>query len=392
MVGGGLFAVTGIALGMTGPAVIIAFLLAGSLALANALSCGQLAAQFPGSGGVYLYAREVFNGQTGFAAGWLFLISKLSVGGAVAWAFARQMEPFLPGLDARIVATCGLVVATVLNLRHVTKTGALNLAIVGVTLATLLYFVVSMGLQFDLARWAPFWPADSSQIFAAAAILFFAFTGYARLLTLGEDVENPEKTLPRAVIGGIAVVIVLYLLVVAALVGGADAATIAGSESALHLAAQTGGLPGTATVLAIGGITATFGVLLTSLWGTSQMVMSMAREAEVPSGLAARNAVNVPARGVLLVAGFVAAGIWVGTLPLLVKSAALAILFYYAIANLAALRFRPDRRFIPQWVSVLGLAGCLALTLTLSHEVWIGVGAMFLIGLVIRQLSLRQGR
>src|SRR5690606_14880073 len=273
IVGAGIFVVTGVAAGVAGPAFLLGLLLAGAAAAANALSSAQLAATYPRSGGTYEYGYQVLSPALGFAAGWLFLVSKITAAGTVALGLAGYLEALLPGLPPRAAATGGVLVFTALNYYGVRRssranraivagpvgaapaagtvalglagyleallpglppraaaTGGVlvftalnyygvrrssraNLAIVAVSVGALLLFVIAGIPSFRMDNLRPFAPAGWGGVLRAAALLFFAYTGYARIATLGEEVREPRRTIPRAIEITIGSVLLLYLAV-----------------------------------------------------------------------------------------------------------------------------------------------------------------------------------
>ena len=213
VMGAGIFVVTGVAAGVAGPAFLLGLVIAGFAASCNGLSSAQLAAKFPQSGGTYEYGNQVLNSNWGFAAGWMFLLSKLSAGGVVCVGFGSYIAQLLPGTNPKVAGACAVVLLTGANYFGVKKAGKLNLMIIAITLSSLLYFIASGVHSFEWAMFTPFAPQGWSGIMEAAALLFFAFTGYARIATLGEEVKSPEKTIPWAIIITLATSVILYLTI-----------------------------------------------------------------------------------------------------------------------------------------------------------------------------------
>ncbi|HUF35242.1 MAG TPA: amino acid permease [Gemmatimonadales bacterium] len=194
IVGAGIFVVTGVAAGIAGPAFLLGLLVAGIAATANALSSAQLAAEYPQSGGTYEYGYQVLNPWAGFAAGWMFLASKISAAGTVALGLAGYLAGLVPGLPPRAVAVTAILFFTLLNYFGVRRSSRANLTIVAVSLGSLLLFVALGASAFRSENLVPFAPQGWRGVLEAAAILFFAYTGYARIATLGEEVHEPRKS------------------------------------------------------------------------------------------------------------------------------------------------------------------------------------------------------
>jgi basic amino acid/polyamine antiporter, APA family len=370
IVGAGVFVVTGIAAGIAGPAILLGLLIAGSAAGANALSSAQLAAEYPRSGGTYEYGYEVLGPWWGFIAGWMFLASKISAAGTVALGLGGYLDALVPGLEPRLVAVAAIAVFTALNYRGIRRSSRANLVIVTVSVGTLVLFVASGATAVRLENLAPFAPGGWRGVLEASALLFFAYTGYARIATLGEEVSDPRRTIPRAIMITIAGAVVLYLAVAAVAVGVAGAPGMAASAAPLYAAAA--GLPnaGIATAVAIGGVTAMLGVILSQLLGLSRMVFAMARRDDLPSYLhQVHPRFGVPGRAVLLVGGIAMVVAATGTLRGVASAASFTILVYYGIANLAALRMPESAKLYPDLVPRFGLVACAVLALSLAQEV-----------------------
>jgi APA family basic amino acid/polyamine antiporter len=385
IVGAGIFVVTGLAAGIAGPALLLTLPLAAVAAAANALSSAQLAAEYPQAGGTYEYGYRVLHPWAGFAAGWMFLASKTAAAGTVGLGIAAYLERIAPGLPGRAVALAAIAVFTAVNARGVRKSSAVNLAIVAVSTLALLAFAAAGLARFDAANLRPFAPAGGGGVLRAAALLFFAYTGYARVATLGEEVREPRRTIPRAILVTVAGVSALYLLVGVAAVGGAGAAVLARSGAPLAEAAGAMRVRGLETAVAAGAVVAMLGVLLSQLLGLSRMVFAMARRGDLPAPLSRVDAGSgAPVRAVLLVGAGAALAAAFGTLQAIVPAASFAILLYYAIANLAALRMPRAARLYPAVVPATGLAACLGLAASLAPRT-IAVGlAVLAAGFVAR--------
>ena len=393
IIGAGIFVVTGVAAGVAGPAFIISLLIAGVAATCNALSSAELAATYPQSGGTYEYGYRLLHPTLGFSAGWMFLASKLAAGGTVALGFGSYFSQLFPAVPARYAAVGAAVLLTGANLFGIRKAGRLNTAIVSITLLTLLYFVVAGLPSFDADNLQPFAPYGFSGIAEAAALLFFAYTGYARIATLGEEVSEPEKTIPRAVVITITVSVLLYIAVVLVAVGAVGAGVLAESSSPLQSAAQVFTFPGVFWIVGLGAATAMLGVLLSQIVGISRMMFAMARRRDLPRILEHVSVAHgVPDYGILLSGAVVVLLSIFGTLQFIVSAAAFTILLYYGIANIAALRLAAGNKLYPRWIAVTGLISCLALAVSLPlSTISTGLG-LLLGGFALRFLFQRLNR
>ncbi len=366
VMGAGLFVVTGVAAGVAGPSFLLGLMMAGVAATFNALSSAQLAVCFPESGGTYEYGYRCVAPVAGFAAGWMFLASKLAAAGTVALGFGHYAAALLSWGRPSVLAAAAVAVLTVANLFGIRRVGALNLGIVALTLIALAVFVIGGAGSVRMANLRPFAPHGWRGVMESGALLFFAYTGYARLATLGEEVRDPARTIPRAIILTLVLSFVVYLAVGFIAVGTVGAPAMADSRSPLDRAAVAFPVPWISGVVAVGATAAMLGVLLSQILGISRMMFAMARRGDLPAALARVDAARgVPARSIGLT-GAIALGLTLaGTLESIVAAAAFTILVYYGITNLAALRLRADDRRYHQWIAWAGLAACAVLALSL---------------------------
>jgi basic amino acid/polyamine antiporter, APA family len=387
IIGAGIFVVTGVAAGVAGPAFLIGLFFAGIVATFNALNSAQLAATYPQSGGTYEYGHQVLRPWLGFAAGWMFLASKLAAGGTVALGFAGYFNALVPGIPLRLVALAAVVVLTIVNYFGIQKTGMLNVVIVSISVLSLVTVVIAGIPTFTPENLRPFSPTGLRGILQSAALLFFAYTGYARLATLGEEVSDPAKTIPRAIILALGTAIVLYIAVAVVAVGNIGADGLAATHAPIEQATHVFRWPQVGRVVVVGSTTAMLGVLLSQILGISRMIFAMARRRDLPAVFAHVHAVYAtPDRGIFLTAGVMVLVVLFGTLELVLATAAFTILLYYSIANLAAMNMKPENRIYPRWIAVLGLISCLTLAATLDLNVIMSGVGLLIIGFLLRWL------
>lgn len=390
IVGAGIFVVSGIAAGVAGPAFLVGLAIAGAVATCNALTSAELAAVFPQSGGTYEYGYRLLHPLAGFAAGWVFLASKLAAASVVALGFGSYVAQLFPALDENVTAIVSVIILTCINLAGVKKAGRLNTIIVAITLGALIVFVVTGASSFDPVNLRPFAPFGWRGILESAAILFFAYTGYARVATLGEEVIDPSRTIPRAIVITIVSALVLYAAVAVVAVGAVGSDEMAGSTSPLRSAAQSFDNPYTSSIVAIGAATAMLGVLASQILAISRMMFSMARRNDLPQ-MFARVGVRygVPHIAIFASGAIILVAVRFGTLAWVVSSAAFSILLYYAIANVAALRLDRKRKRFPAVIAMTGLVTCIVLAFALPWRT-IAWGAVVLMsGFMVRWLSHR---
>ncbi|MBW8359272.1 MAG: amino acid permease [Weeksellaceae bacterium] len=392
IIGAGIFVVTGVAAGVSGPSFLVGLLVAGLVASFNGLSSAQLAAVYPRSGGTYEYGYQLLNPVFGFSAGWMFLVSKLSAAGVVAIGFGNYFYQIFPVGSPTVIAVVAVILLTVANMFGIRKAGKLNLFIVSITLISLSYFIFSGFPEVQAANFTPFAPFGFSGIAESEAILFFAFTGYARIATLAEEVRNPEKTIPKAIIITIISAIVLYSLVSFVAVGLIGTLEMSGSKSPLQLAAQSLNSPFVSRIIIIGAAAAMLGVLLSQILGISRMMFAMGRRRDLPSFFERIHPkYKVPHVGIGFTGAIILVLATAGNFEFIVRTASFTILLYYGITNIAALQQPKNQQRYGKFVAVLGLAGCLAMAVSLPFKVMaVGIVILFtgfLLRSIIKKIS-----
>ncbi len=385
MLGAGVFVVfapAAAAAGGTG--VLLALTLAGFVALCNATSSARLAARYPESGGTYVYGRERLGPFAGFLAGWGFVVGKTASCAAMALTVGAYLWPG----RARLVAVVAIAAVTAVNLRGVGKTALATKVLVGVVLGVLSLVAVVGLTGFAAERIGDvgsvgggvFSDAGGAGVLTAAGLLFFAFAGYARIATLGEEVRDPGRTIPRSVPLALGVVLAIYLALAVITLGVLGPDRLAASAAPLADVVTSVGLPGLAWVVRVGAAVAVIGVLLSLLAGVGRTLLAMGRRRDLPGGLAAVHRVHhVPYRAELAVAVVVAAVVLVGDVRGAIGFSSFTVLVYYAITNAAALTLGrdPGRRLPVRLLAVLGLVGCVTLAVSLPPaSVGAGLGVL----------------
>lgn len=343
IVGTGAFVSIGIAAGIAGGGGLLATLvLAAAVAACNGLSSAQLAANHPVSGGTYEYGYRYLRPWLGFTAGWMFLCAKSASAATAALGFAGYLLNFV-GQDMAwlpLVAVAVVAVLTAIAAAGLRLSSAINAGIVAVTLAALAAFVVAGAPSMSLRNLRL--DAAPSDVLHAAALMFVAYTGYGRVATLGEEVREPRRTIPRAILATLVASLVIYLAVAAVAVGaaGPEKLSAAAAEQAAPLEVVARGFRWPAhRLVAVGGMTAMLGVSLNLLLGLSRVLLALGRRGDMPHVL---SNVRVAVVAIGVVIGCLAA---VGSVRLAWSFSAFTVLVYYAIINLAALRLGAERLY-----------------------------------------------
>ncbi|WP_350352787.1 APC family permease [Microbacterium sp. A8/3-1] len=385
MIGAGVFAVWAPAMGVAGSGILIALAIAAVVAFCNATSSAQLAAVHPVAGGTYAYARAEIGPWWGFIAGWSFVIGKIASCAAMAMTFAAYAAPEGWQIPVAVVAVAAL--ATV-NCFGVTRTALLTRILVA---CSLLGLAVTVAVGFGSASAAsppPLPDASAYGVLQGAGLLFFAFAGYARIATMGEEVVDPARTIPRAIVLALGGAVVVYALVGLAviLVLGADAASSTAPLADLLVAA---GWPALAPLIRVAAAAASLGALLALLTGIGRTTLAMARESDVPRFLAKVDERHqVPQRAEIVIAAIVIVIVLVADLRDAIGFSSFGVLLYYLIANAAAFRQTGAARRYPRVLQVVGALGCLVLVNSLPVIASLVGTAVVVLGVGYRMLRL----
>jgi APA family basic amino acid/polyamine antiporter len=364
MIGAGIFAALAPAARAAGSDLLVGLLAAAAVAYCNATSSAALAALYPESGGTYVYGRRRLGAFWGFVAGWGFVIGKLASCAAMALTFAYYASPAL----ARPLAVAAIVLLTIVNYFGIAKTALATRAIVALVLTclALVVYATAFGGAAELARARPTFDAGAHGVLEAAGFLFFAFAGYARIATLGEEVRDPARTIPRAIPLALGITLVVYATVAvsALLAVGADA--LSKAPAPLVAAVEAGKWSSFGPLVRIGATIASLGVLLSLLAGVSRTAFAMAGNGDLPRFLASVHPRHrIPDRAELVTGAIAVAIVLVADVRDAIGFSSFAVLVYYAIANACALTLRPPERRWPRMFALGGLAGCLLLAASL---------------------------
>jgi APA family basic amino acid/polyamine antiporter len=370
MIGAGVFAAFGPAARAAGAGLLAGLVIAAVIAYCNAVASAQLAAVYPTSGGTYVYGRERLGHWWGFAAGWAFVVGKTASCAAMALTFAAYAVPG-PWWAQRGVAVAGVVGLAALNYRGVTRTALLTRVLVATSLTALAIVVAGIVAGGHGRATNLVWHGDGGVygILQAAGLLFFAFAGYARIATMGEEVRDPRRTIPRAIPRALLIAVLVYLVVGVAALLAAGPGRLAASTAPLTTAVQAAGAGALAPVVRIGAALAALGALLALIAGIARTGLAMARQRDLPGWLAAVHPRHrVPHHAEIALAVVVSVLVATADLRGVIGFSSFGVLVYYAVANVAAFTQPPADRRWPRWLNVLGAAGCLVLVATLPWQ------------------------
>ena len=387
MLGAGVFVAWAPAARAAGDWLLVGLAIAGVVAFCNATSSAQLAAIYPESGGTYVYGRRQLSPFWGHVAGWGFVVGKTASCSAMALTLGAYLWPE----QQRLTAALAVLVITGVNIGGLQRT-------VAVTKVLLVVSLVAIGCVLWVGVTGPSTAGavttsgpDESLLGAlqAAGFLFFAFAGYARIATLGEEVRDPERTIPRAIPLALFGVLALYGLVAVVAIdfGGVDRLGV--SDSPLRDLVGSVDSP-LEPLVQLGAGIASLGVLLNLIPGVSRTTLAMARNREVPGWFAHIDEKrSLPLRAELTVAAVVVALVLTIDITSSIAVSGVAVLTYYAVTNAAAITLRRDQRRWPRVVAVVGLVGCVVLVAALPHSALLGGGLVLVTGVAARQIAVR---
>ncbi|MFG3292938.1 APC family permease [Streptomyces sp. NPDC048179] len=364
MIGAGIFAALAPAAHAAGSGLLIGLAVAAVVAFCNATSSARLAARYPASGGTYVYGRERLGDFWGYLAGWSFVVGKTASCAAMALTVGSYVWPG----QAHAVAVAAVVALTVVNYAGVQKSALLTRVIVAVVLAVLAAVVVACltSATADASRLDVGADATAGGVLQAAGLLFFAFAGYARIATLGEEVRDPARTIPRAIPLALGITLVVYAVVAVAVLTVLGPDGLAQAAAPLSDAVRAAGVGWLAPVVRGAAAVAALGSLLALILGVSRTTLAMARDRHLPHALAAVHPrFKVPHRAELLVGAVVAVLAATADVRGAIGFSSFGVLAYYAVANASAWTLTADEGRPNRLIPVLGLAGCLVLAFAL---------------------------
>ncbi|MGZ7209910.1 MAG: APC family permease [Methanobacterium sp.] len=406
IIGTGIFVLLGVAAGLAGPSVIFSFIVAGLTALLTGLSSAELSSFITEEGGSYIYTTKAFGKFPGFVIGWIKSFDYIVGSSAVSIGFASYFTYVLhlPPLQSTIitVATVWPIILMFLNLKGIKEAAGANNWLVFLKVSALVLFVI-VGAYYlfynpGLSNYHPFFPNGISGMLSGAAIIFFAFIGFNTVTMVAEEVKDPKKNIPKAVLLSFAVCTLLYIGVSIVAVGlvnwqilGKSAAPV---ELALTVATNNFWI---LEFVAISALFATTSVILSSIIGGSRALFSMARQEVIP-GIFSRISKNgIPIFTVIISGISISLIILVssGNLDQLASIFNFGTLLTFIFINLSLLQLRriqPDieRGFkVPFYPStpVIGIISCVGLGFYLNPNAVIYGGSWIAIGVVIYSLN-----
>lgn len=390
MIGAGIFASFAPAAAAAGAGLLVGLVIAGFVAFCNATSSAQLAAQYPTSGGTYVYGREQLGQWPGFFAGWSFVVGKTASSAAMAITFATYA---VPGPWVKPVAILAVILLTIVNTLGITRTALLTRVLVAISLVALTVAVI-IGFTHTAPSAALSGPETTVYgVLQSAGFLFFAFAGYARVATMGEEVIDPARTIPRAITTALTITLIVYVLVAVSALHALGPAGLASASAPLGVVANTTGSAWPGIVIRIGAAAAALGALLAMIAGIGRTSLAMARNRDIPHWFAAVHPrFSVPYRAELALGLIVCLLIAVTDLRGAIGFSSFGVLLYYFVANASAWTQTRENRRYPRFLAIAGAIGCLILVATLPLSSIIAGIIVLAIGLGYRLIRRRVQR
>lgn len=402
ILGTGVFVSLALVTDVAGIWAPLAVALAGLLAACNGLSSAQLAAAHPISGGTYEYGHHYVHPVAGYTAGWMFLVAKSASAATAALGLATYLratlEIYHPLATPSNIALVAVALVTALAAGGMRRSSTVNTVIVAITFTALCLFVLSGTQALSAPEMTSHFvkqaftnsPLEPSTLMHATALAFVAYAGYGRIATMGEEITEPRKNIPRAIIATLLVSMVTYISVVTVSVAlvGPVLFSSAGTRGhpPLEQVARYMSQPELGQFIAIGAVTAMTGVLLNLLLGLSRVLLAMARRKEMPQALSVLTpSGESPKRAVWAIGVFIALLVSTGDITVTWSLSAFCVLIYYGTTNLAALKMPAQDQLYPRWISMVGLVGCLSLALFIDGQT-IAMGcAAIALALILRK-------
>ncbi|MGC8850621.1 MAG: APC family permease [Candidatus Micrarchaeia archaeon] len=366
IIGAGVFVLIGLATGMSGPAIVLAVALAGFVSFVTALSYAEISSAIPAEGGEYEYAYRLVSPAAGNAVGLGWLAADITSSAVVSIGFASYFTAVFPQVPTKIAACGAVALVTTLNLLGVKLSARANNVISTVKIAVLAFFIVFALAHFNPSNFSPLAPKGVAGITSAAALFFFAFSGFGKITRLSEEVRDAERTLPKSIIAALALCTLLYIMTAVALVGAVGWASASSTNSPLASALAQLGAPGPALVVTAGALAATFSVLLTNNAGISRIIFAFGRRHKKAASLSELHSwFKTPWKAVLLAGAATTAIVSFVEMQGIATIASFLFLVYYAAINSIAIAARGRENWKPRFRTpffplfpVLGIISC----------------------------------
>lgn len=391
MISSGLFVLPGLAHAQAGPAVVLSYLLAALLAMTGMFSIAELATAMPKAGGDYFFVNRTMGPAAGTVSGLLTWLS-ISLKSAFALAGMSAFITLFADVDMRLTGAALTLLFTLINCRGAREAGRLQVVLV-LFLFLLMIFYVGAGFRgVNIDHFKPFAPYGPACIFSTAGMVFIAFGGILKTASVAEEVQDPGRIIPRALIMSLFVVSVFYVLMVFVTSGLLPAEKLDGNLMPISEGARVFGGRPAFIAMSVAAILAFVSTANAGILAASRYLLAMSRDHLLPSHLARTSGRQNMPRAAIAITGAVVAGALCMELGLLVKAASAVLITTYILANLSLIVLRESRvqNYRPAfrsplypWMQIIGVAGCFLLLFEMGMKVLqIEVG-LIVIGLFV---------
>ena len=408
IIGSGIFVITGVAAAEhAGPGLILSFVLAGLACACAALCYAELASSMPASGSSYTFAYVGLGEIFGWFIGWCLTLEYVVAMSAISvgWsAYATNIlallgldlpaeltaDPFSGGL-VNLPAIIIISVMALLQLKGTKESATLNNILVFVKLAIIVVFIVLVARHIDPSNYTPFLPFGWSGVFSGAAIVFFAYLGFDAIANSAEEVRDPQKNMPKGIMGSLLIATVLYIIVTLMLTGVVKYSSYAGVAAPVAYALNEVGIRWGSALVSVGAIAGLTTGVLVLLGSESRLIYSMSRDGLLPKTFSKVSANGVPNKAVVFVwaLGCILAGLLpIGTIAELCNIGTLWAFFIVSVTVIVLRKKHPEmeRGFKAPAVPFIPLAAmilCAFLAVQLASVTWIAFFVWTAVGLAI---------
>jgi APA family basic amino acid/polyamine antiporter len=394
IIGAGIFVIIGIAAGKAGPAIIISIFISAIIAIFTGLSFSEIAQHISKEGGVYEYAKESFAPSAGFIGGTMWTFSNMIAISAVSLSMGSYINSlFHLHINLIIYGIPVIILFAVLNMLGIKNSAKTLSILVGVNLVILIIFIVSGLFYFKASDFSNFAPRGFTGIMEGSALIFFAFTGFSRITTVGDEVKNPEKNIPKAIIISIIISSALYAVVAVVAIGLIPSSSLASASAPLSAAIKVLHNPYLIVIIAIGGITATAGVVLTGILGTSRVLYAMGRDREIPERFGKIDKFGTPIYSILLSMAISLLFVYFVGFSTIIEASNVSVLIAYAIIDLSAIILwkkvkndNPIHLREQKYFFVIPLMGIITIFITISylglHAIEISLSVLIIVSII----------
>ena len=363
MIGAGLFVNIAPTAVISSYSLILGLVIASFLAFANASSSAQLARVYPETGGTYLYARKVLGNSASLFSGIVFIVGKIISSIAIALTFGNYLMPSYPKTSGVML----VLLVGIISYFGATKTASVARWFVYSVVGILMFYIFSITTSTNFNFSIPISEGLSIEtLLISSSIWFFAFTGYSRLATFGEEVKNPEKIIPKAILTGLGLTVTIYFLVTYITLGIVDPSIIQNSSTPLKVAFDLSRFSNFSFLISIASTIATGSVLLALIPGISRVAVAMSRDKYLPISLSKiHKKYNSAYIADVSIALIVILGVLTVDVIEAIKISSFFILLYYSLTNLSVIKLEKSQRLYGILILYFGFLGCLLLASSL---------------------------